>query len=86
VAMSTCPECGARYSPRSGGHCRGGAYGGCCQSFAGDAVAGSHRVGPYDPPDARRCLTPQEMQAKGWHLGKRGWSMSAPMPEGLWAE
>lgn len=79
----TCPECGQRYDgrQRSGGHCRGGRYGGCCQTFANNASADAHRVGPYEPRNARRCLTPQEMLDKGWRLTDRGWNKSKPMSD-----
>lgn len=50
------------YSPFGGGHCRDG----CHQTFANDASASAHRVGPYEPREARRCLTVEEMLAGRW--------------------
>jgi hypothetical protein len=48
VLDCTCPECGLKFSgaDRSGGHCRGGAYGGCCQSFRSLGGFDKHRTGP----------------------------------------
>lgn len=73
----TCPDCKQDYSgtDRSGGHCRGG-YGGCCQSFASNNSADKHRTGPHGQ---RRCLTPDELTAKGWTRDERGaWRTPAP--------
>ena len=79
-----CPECGRRYSGHdsSGGHCRGGAYGGCCYSFRSNTTASAHRVGPGT---ARRCLTPDEMRAKGWTCDDNGTWRAAPPPERPWS-
>lgn len=81
-----CPDCGARYSGKqsSGGHCRGGKYLGCCQSFASQTIAGKHRTGPYDPPGARRCLTPDEMREKGWGIGGDGAWRLPPAADPHW--
>lgn len=75
----TCPDCGQGYSgaDRSGGHCRGGGYGGCCQSFASNYAGEKHRTGRYDAQ--RRCLTPDELTAKGWTQDESGaWRTPAP--------
>lgn len=78
---STCPECGIEYSPNGGGHCRGGAYGGCCRTFTSDSSADAHRIGPHDRRDGiRRCLTDEEMVLP-WRLTPRGWTNSKPMDE-----
>ena len=56
----------------------------CGQDFAGITYFDKHRVGTFDyaysaglklePPreDGRRCLTRDEMTAKGWALNKDG--------------
>jgi hypothetical protein len=76
-----CPECGASYSPNGGGHCRGGKYGGCCRTFTSDSSGDKHRVGPYDPPGSRRCLTLDELLADGWRETPHGWTPEPPMSE-----
>ncbi len=72
--MPECPDCGERYSgtDASGGHCRGGVYGGCCRTFASDAAADAHR--PVGGP----CL--DVATAPGWRLTARGWTNTPPMP------
>lgn len=75
-----CPECGQTYSGNGGGHCRGGAYGGCCRTFTGDTAAAKHRTGPYNPHRARRCLTDAELLDAGWRETQRGWTNSEPNP------
>jgi hypothetical protein len=82
----TCNICNQEYSPNGGGHCRGGAYGGCCRTFSSDAAGDRHRIGPYDPPSMRRCMTDEEMVADTmkdgstrWRLTPKGWSISPPM-------
>lgn len=84
IKMSRCPECGARYSPNGGGHCRGGAYGGCCRTFSSDAAADAHRKGPYGVPGGRYCVDfDADYTEKGrrieWRLTDRGWTNSPPM-------
>ena len=64
MSVSECPECGQTYRP-SAGHCRGGAYGGCCTSFAAQVDFDEHRVGDH-ASGQRRCLTHDERLAKGW--------------------
>jgi hypothetical protein len=74
----TCPDCGQQYRGNiGGGHCRA-YYGGCCQTFANNETGDAHRVGPYEPRGARRCLTPQEMLDKGWRLTAHGWTKFPP--------
>jgi len=73
-----CQVCGAQFngSDRSGGHCKGGGYGGCCQSFGSMSAFDKHRTGK---PSSRRCLTTAEMAAKGWHVDDHGaWRTPAP--------
>lgn len=59
-----CPRCGQTYRP-SAGHCMGGAYGGCCSSFAAGGDFDAHRVGEHENGQ-RRCLTVPERLDKGW--------------------
>lgn len=61
-------KCGRKYpgSDRSGGHCAT-----CHLSFASQTGFDKHRVGQFENRAAgkvntRRCLTSEEMQAKGW--------------------
>jgi len=77
---SMCAECGARFSPKGGGHCRGGRFKGCCKTFTSDSSGDKHRVGDYND-GARRCLTTEEMLAKGWRETPRGWTPAPPMSE-----
>lgn len=64
MSVSECPECGQTYRP-SAGHCRGGAYGGCCTSFAAQVDFDEHRKGDH-ASGQRRCLTTAEMLDAGW--------------------
>jgi hypothetical protein len=82
----TCPDCGQAYSgaQRGGGHCHGGKYGGCCQSFRSQRTADAHRTGPYNPAGQRRCLTPDEMRAKGWTRDDAGMWRAAPPQQPVW--
>jgi hypothetical protein len=53
----------------------------CGEPFQSQGLFDRHRVGRY-VPDERRCLTPEEMRAKGWtHDGRtwRGKSTGRPM-------
>ena len=74
-----CPDCDRKFngSDRSGGHCRGGKFGGCCKSFRSLSGFDKHRTGPYD--GERRCLTADELAAKGWTCDDNNtWRMPAP--------
>ena len=44
----------------------------CREPFQSQSLFDAHRVGKYDP-DERRCLTPDEMRAKGWRHDGRTW-------------
>lgn len=44
----------------------------CGEPFQSQTLFDKHRVGKYEP-DERRCLTPDEMQAKGWRHDGRTW-------------
>lgn len=68
-----CSDCGKHYTP-NGGHCRGGKYGGCCESFSSISTFDRHRTGPHD---ARRCLTPSEMRDDGMRLVGEIWKGEA---------
>lgn len=75
MRTSTCPECGATYRVLSGGHCRGGAYGGCCRTYSSDRAATAHRKGPFEPPGQRFCVDhDDDYDAKGrkvtWRLNR----------------
>ena len=68
-----CPECGQMYPPKGGGHCRGGAYGGCCRTFTSNSAFADHKHGTR-----RTCL---DVTAEdGWRETPRGWTNAAPMP------
>lgn len=82
MLLSKCPECGARYSPNGGGHCRGGKYNGCCRTFTSDAAADAHRKGEYGVD--RHCVDfDNDYTATGrkveWRETPRGWTNSPPM-------
>jgi len=79
MSRLTCSDCERTYSgsDRSGGHCMS-----CHQSFSAQGGFDKHRVGQYGID--RRCLTTDEMTAKGWHLDGRGdWRM--PSKGNPWA-
>ena len=73
MSALTCPECGQTYRA-SGGHCRGGRYGGCCRSFAGTAprTHDPHLTGGYDD-GTRRCKTDAELLDEGWQREQHMW-------------
>ena len=50
--------CGKSWSGLRRQHCPA-----CCQTFNSDAAGDRHRVG--DHHDGRRCLTPDQMRARG---------------------
>ncbi len=83
AAMSHCDICGQDYRVHSGGHCRGGKYGGCCRTFASDTAGDCHR--PVHGPCAD---VHNELNAAGqkvWRQNKWGeWTNTGPMPEGVW--
>lgn len=75
-----CQVCDAQFngSDSSGGHCKGGDFGGCCQSFTSLSGFDRHRTGRHEPNE-RRCLTPDELLAKGWTVDEAGaWRLPAP--------
>lgn len=75
-----CPDCDRWFngSDRSGGHCRGGGFGGCCKSFRSLTGFDKHRTGKYEPNE-RRCMTADELTAKGWTCDDNNtWRMPAP--------
>lgn len=66
----------------------------CGQPFSALGLFDEHRVGAYDPRDEdkmvgnpphrlgpRRCLTVDEMLARGWRRTERTWRGPAPSPE-----
>jgi hypothetical protein len=70
-----CDQCGRKFngSDSGGGHCAA-----CHQSFRSLGGFDKHRTGRYQPNE-RRCLTPDEMTARGWVQGDSGmWRMPPP--------
>lgn len=65
TAVGSC-ACGATFSGRQN-HCTL-----CHQTFATERGGDSHRVGPYDPPGARRCITPDMLSVHGMWQDPRG--------------
>lgn len=62
--MSRC-TCGARWSGTTAQHCP---VAGCHETFSGETAGNMHRVGGHAVslgPNRRRCLTADEMLAKG---------------------
>jgi len=59
-----------------GDHCRcsGAPYGGCGEHFNSTYAFDKHRTGPWS---ARRCLSPDEMRAKGMVRNADGWWLSS---------
>ena len=52
----------------------------CHQTFTGTTSGDRHRVGAFWP-DERRCLTPEEMRAKGMEQNARGhWTNGGTSP------
>jgi hypothetical protein len=45
---------------------------GCGQGFGGVTLFDQHRRDTNNPDAPRRCLTPAEMEAKGWRGDRRG--------------
>lgn len=74
MKTARCPECAERFPINSGGHCRGGAYGGCCKTFRSDAAYAAHRIGPYGD---RHCI--DVTATAGWRATDRGWTNQATM-------
>lgn len=65
--MTIHKPCGTTWTGLRLEHC---AAAGCCQTFSGTILGDKHRVGHHGVD--RRCLTPDEMRAKGWHQDDRG--------------
>lgn len=68
---TTCHACGQSWGGLSTSHCTA-----CHETFTSNSVGDQHRVGSFadlDGPDARRCLTPDEMRAKKWVRREAGW-------------
>ena len=78
VPETPCHWCGQVFGPDDTGHCTGGEFGGCCQTFASNHAFDRHRTGRYD--GERRCLTTDEMTAKGWTQSGQynAWRTPAP--------
>ena len=59
-------RCGATFSGKQN-HCTL-----CHQTFATERGGDSHRVGPYDPPGARRCIPVDVLATQGMWQDARG--------------
>jgi len=62
----------------------------CTQDFAGVGLFDAHRTGAHshlwsvEREDGRRCLSPDELEARGWRLDSRGrWSDPAEVERGM---
>ena len=63
-----------------GDHCR---CSGCNELFNSTAAHAKHRVGPYAPinnTSTRKCLTPEQMRAKGMVRNAGGWWTTGARP------
>jgi hypothetical protein len=66
------------YRARSGGHCAGGPFGGCCRTFASTTAGDAHRQGDY--ATGRECI--DVTTEEGWRLNQYGeWTNSKPMDD-----
>lgn len=54
------PRCGATWFGFRIEHCTM-----CHQTFSGETTGNAHRVGPYDQPSKRRCLSSDELRGLG---------------------
>jgi hypothetical protein len=64
----------------TGNRCRCSA---CGERFNSAKTFDGHRVGPFSPitrPTQRRCLSVEQMQAKGWLLNDAGFWISGKRP------
>lgn len=64
--MTTCPDCSETWGGKRLEHCTA-----CHETFTATSSGDRHRTGSYFP-DERRCLTPDEMRAKGMTQNARG--------------
>lgn len=79
--MTTCRDCGATWGGKRLEHCTV-----CHQTFTGTGAGDKHRVGDYWPNE-RRCLSGDEMRAKGMRQNDRGhWNLGGTSPWSLDAE
>jgi hypothetical protein len=49
----------------------------CGQGFNRVSTFDKHRVGEFAPGNTRRCLSTEEMQAKGWQVNAAGFWITA---------
>jgi hypothetical protein len=69
----TC-RCGATWTGTSRQHCPA-----CHQTFDSTLAGDRHRVGPFNPPGLRRCLTVSEIRLKGMTPDHEGaWGYGEP--------
>jgi hypothetical protein len=54
----------------------------CLEPFQSQGLFDKHRVGRYEPME-RRCLTPDEMRAKGWRHDGKTWRGAPPKDAGI---
>ena len=72
---ASCDKCGASWSGHRIEHCTA-----CCHTFTGTTAGDLHRVGDHAVsvgPNRRRCLTVEEMEARGMARNSKGHWMSA---------
>jgi hypothetical protein len=67
------PQCGAQWSGLRIEHCAS-----CHQTFSGTSTGDAHRVGPHEPSELRRCLSPDELRALGL------WATTNPYGTEVW--
>lgn len=71
----SCTPCGTKWAGKRIEHCTE-----CHQTFTGNTSGDKHRVGPFFP-GGRRCLTADEMRAKGMAQNARGqWTNGGESP------
>lgn len=79
--MVTCHTCGASWTGSRIEHCKAP---GCHQSFTGTTAGDMHRTGDHAVsvgPNRRRCLTAEEMEARGMARNSKGhWMTAAGRP------
>lgn len=80
--MRTTCRCGAEWTGLRMEHCTE-----CHETFSGSSAGDRHRVGDhavFAGPDRRRCLTADEMRARGMEQNRRGvWTTGGVSPFSL---
>lgn len=79
MSTVTCSRCGISWTGLRIEHCAA-----CHETFTGTSSGDRHRAGDHAislGPDRRRCLTPEEMRAKGMTQNARGqWTNGGTSP------